>query len=163
MALCTFGAVVILLLSVVYIRFPRSYVDYIARASEAYNIEVSLIRAVIKAESGFDSNAISHAGAIGLMQIMPLTGEYIARLKNIPFDIDMLKDPQTNIDFGVFYLARLIRRFGNTQEAIAAYNAGEGNVAIWRANDITEIPFKETRNYVRRVNFNNRIYSLLRV
>ena len=159
--LCFVGAVLILSTSFIYVRFPRKYCDIIALASAEHNIEPSLIRAVIFAESGFDSNAVSRAGAVGLMQIMPATAEYIARQRGIEFSQNMLLGPATNIDFGAYYLARLLRRFGNQREALAAYNAGEGNVSNWRALDLERIPFRETRNYVVRVGWAQRVYRFL--
>jgi len=132
-------------------------------ASETHNIEPSLIYAVILSESGFDRYAVSSAGAMGLMQIMPSTAEYIARERGIEFSEEMLFDPAINIDFGTYYLARMFRRFGNQKEALAAYNAGEGNVSAWRASDLDRIPFRETRDYVRRVTFARRIYRFLGV
>jgi len=147
----------------VHFRFPKRYCDIIAAASEVHNVEPALIYAVILSESGFDRYAVSSAGAVGLMQIMPSTAEYIARERGIEFSEEMLFDPAINIDFGTYYLNRMFKRFGNQKEALAAYNAGEGNVSAWRALDLERIPFQETRNYVRRVAFARKVYLFLGV
>jgi len=162
-ALCIIGAILIGTISFTYLRFPRRYSDIVLQASLTHGIEPALIYAVILSESGFDRYAVSHAGAVGLMQIMPSTAEFIARQRGIEFNKEMLFDPATNIDFGTYYLARMYKRFGNMREAIAAYNAGEGNVSAWRASDLNRIPFTETRNYVRRVRFATRVYKFLGV
>jgi len=162
-SVCIVCALLIGVLVFVHFRFPKRYCDIITMASETHNIEPSLIYAVILSESGFDRYAVSSAGAMGLMQIMPSTAEYIARERGIEFSEEMLFDPAINIDFGTYYLARMFRRFGNQKEALAAYNAGEGNVSAWRASDLDRIPFRETRDYVRRVTFARRIYRFLGV
>ena len=93
------------------------------------------------------------------MQILPATAEEIAAkldLKN--YD---LKNPQTNIRFGTFYLSELIKNFGDIDAALAAYNAGPTNVRAWLKEDesLKKIPFKETREYVKKVRKNLKIYS----
>jgi len=143
----------------VIVRFPKRFNDIVQEASVRHGVDPALIHAVILAESSYDPNAVSSAGAVGLMQIMPRTAEYVAGLMSIEFNPDLLFDPYYNINLGTFYLARLMRRFDLTN-AIAAYNAGEGNVAIWIARDISPIPFPETRTYVRRVMFYKRVYRM---
>ena len=109
---------------------------------------------------------------MGLMQIMPETGEWIAGKIGIEdFNAEMLEDPEVNIEMGVWYLDYLAERFdGETDTVIAAYNAGHGNVEKW-LNDgqysadgrtLAEIPFEETRNYVKKVNRAYEIYSKIR-
>ena len=112
----------------------------IHKAAQKYNLPPALIKAVIKAESNFDANAVSSAGAQGLMQLMPATAEELG-VKN-SFDIEQ------NIDGGSHYLRKMLDQFGgNTKLALAAYNAGPGTVEKFKGN----VPYTETRNYVKRV------------
>ena len=105
-----------------------------------YDLEEQLLRAVIKAESDFDRNAISHKGAMGLMQLMPETGKQ--------YGVEDFFDPKQNIRAGAQHLRKLIDRyFGDYELALAAYNAGE--TAVDRHDGIP--PYKETRNYVRKI------------
>jgi hypothetical protein len=112
----------------------------INRASRKYDLPSKLIRGVIKAESNFQVRAESSAGALGLMQLMPLTAEELGVTD--PFDIDQ------NIDGGSRYLKNMLERFGNdTRKALAAYNAGPGTVERYDG----DVPYKETRQYVEKV------------
>lgn len=113
--------------------------DSILRASERYQIPPSFLRAVMKAESNFDPHAVSRAGAKGLMQLMPATAEELG--VSDPFDIDQ------NIEGGARYLKSMLNRFKSIPLALAAYNAGPGNVEKYG-----EIPpFKETKEYVNKI------------
>jgi soluble lytic murein transglycosylase-like protein len=117
-----------------------AYNRIINRKSDKYGIEPSLIKAVIQVESSWNSKAVSHAGAMGLMQIMPTTAKDM-NIRN-PFN------PEDNIDGGARYLRYLLDKFnGNLIHAIAAYNAGPTRVARHRGIP----PIKETRQYVKRV------------
>jgi soluble lytic murein transglycosylase-like protein len=117
-----------------------SYDDLIVTASGRYNIDAHLIRAVIKAESDFNSTARSHKGAMGLMQLMPET----ARLHNV----SDAYDPSENVEGGVRHLRMLLDRYqGDVELSLAAYNAG--SAAVEKHGGIP--PFVETRDYVRRV------------
>jgi soluble lytic murein transglycosylase-like protein len=122
----------------------------LSAASQAYGVDYHLLKAVVAAESAFNSKAVSPKGAVGLMQVMPTT----ARRYGVQADrgasvTAKLTDPDLNIQTGTRYLADLLRLFGGqTELALAAYNAGEGAVA--RAGN--RIPdYKETQSYVQRV------------
>ena len=138
--------------------YPLKYKDLVFEYSELYNLDKALIFSVIKVESGFNDNAESKAGALGLMQITPKTAEYIASLQGVSeYDI---KDTRTNIRFGCFYLNYLLKRFKNCETALVAYNAGEGNVSLWLNNPeysenkitLKFIPFPESREYIKKIN-----------
>jgi soluble lytic murein transglycosylase len=118
----------------------RELEPVIRRHSSQHQLHPALIRAVIKAESNFDPRAVSRAGAIGLMQLMPQTA--------VRMDVRDLYDPEENVAGGTKYLRQLLDRFhGNLPLALAAYNAGENVVERYQALP----PIDETRQYVRKV------------
>ena len=140
---------------------PLRHEDVIRQQARDKNLDPSLIAGVIYVESRFRDQT-SHAGAKGLMQLMPATADYIARKSGgTAFVQGDLADPQINIAYGSWYLRYLLQRYhGNVALALAAYNAGEGKVDAWwqQAADRGEqfrvadhIPFPETREYVRDV------------
>jgi soluble lytic murein transglycosylase len=106
---------------------------------------------VIYQESKFKADARSGSGAIGLMQLLPDTAQGIAvHTGGTRFRVDDLYDPEINVRYGAWYLRHLMRKYGNEQTALAAYNAGQDNVDRWRRRG-SGIPFSETRAYVDRV------------
>jgi soluble lytic murein transglycosylase len=139
---------------------PLRHEDIIVQQAREKKVPADLIAGVIYAESRF-SDQTSHAGARGLMQITPDTAETIATSTGgVNFRQEDLADPQVNISYGTWYLRNLLDRYGeNVVLALAAYNAGQGNVDGWiseaRAKGepltIEAIPFAETRGYVRSV------------
>lgn len=148
--------------------YPQKYYKDVARTCETYGLDKSIIFAIIKAESGFNKNAVSKAGAIGLMQLMPTTAESIAKEAGIEnFDEQMLYDSKINIMLGVCYYKKMLERFKDHSTALAAYNAGEGNVRAWLKDKkyscdgvtLHTIPFKETDKYVEKVNSNQKVYK----
>jgi hypothetical protein len=120
---------------------------HMRESAQAYNLDFELLQALIATESGFDTNAVSPKGAVGLMQLMPPTAQRYGVSGDAKTPIEKkLTDPKTNIRAGSRYLRDLINMFpGNLELALAAYNAGEGAVQRY-GNKIP--PFKETQNYV---------------
>ena len=147
--------------------YPKKYEEYVYKYAQEYDIDENLIYAVIKAESNFDETAVSAKNAKGLMQLMYDTAVDIAG--TIEINEERLLEPEININLGTKYLSMLISKYGNIEVAIAAYNAGSGNVDNWIANevikadgtDIENVPFKETNNYVRKILRDYRIYCNL--
>ena len=129
------------------------------RAARRYGVPLSLVMGVMRQESAFSSKAESSAGALGLMQIMPLTGQYLARVPmSEPWDPAILLEPSVNVMLGVKYLSELQNRFGDLELVLAAYNAGPSAVQRWlnrRPEDLAAfveaIPYDETRDYVVKV------------
>jgi len=152
-------------------KYPLEYQKEISRYAEEYGLDPYLVCAVIWTESKFDPDAYSQRGAIGLMQIMPETGEWIAgKLDIADFETKMLYDPQINIRFGCWYLGYLSERFdGDVTKICAGYNAGPNKVDQWledpaySSDGITLdlIPYEETKNYVEREQSSYEIYKVL--
>lgn len=119
---------------------PQNLDDLFQKASDTYHVPVELLKAVAKAESNFNPIAESHAGARGIMQLMPDTAKSLGVTDSF--------DPEQNIMGGAKYLSQQLERYdGNTTLALAAYNAGPGNVAKYDGVP----PFKETQNYITKV------------
>lgn len=141
--------------------YPFPYQQMIEGYAKANGVDSALVASVIMNESRFKPDAKSDTGALGLMQIMPSTAEWIAQqMGEREFDRAKLLEPETNIRFGTWYLAELHHEFsGNDVLMLAAYNAGRGNVHDWMAQNnwtaafhsINAIPFAETRTYVLNV------------
>lgn len=141
-------------------QLPVPFSNEIEVYSEMYGLDPYLVAAIIKIESGFDKDIVSSMGAVGLMQIMPSTGEWIARQLNIEgFSAEMLKNEDVNIEMGCWYLNYLRSQLKHTNEMLAAYNGGIGNVFKWLKDPkyskdgevIHTIPFKETVSYIEKV------------
>ncbi|MCD8390280.1 MAG: lytic transglycosylase domain-containing protein [Firmicutes bacterium] len=137
--------------------YPVAYSEYIIKYADEYELDIFLVMGVIKQESNFVPDAESDY-ACGLMQLTEETAAWNAEQMGLN-DYDY-KDPETNIRIGCHYLRYLIDHYQNTDTALAAYNAGMGNVSEWLANPdyssdgvtLDEIPFSETRHYVKKVN-----------
>ncbi|MFH1464007.1 MAG: transglycosylase SLT domain-containing protein [Pseudomonadota bacterium] len=142
--------------------FPAAFPEHVWRWSRAHRVDPLLTLGVMRQESAYKSWAVSSANAVGLLQILPVTGALVARDQGLDrFSPRDLLEPATSIRYGTWYLSRLLVRFhGRVPLAVAAYNAGPGAVGGWLAarpegeevDDFVElIPVDETRNYVRRV------------
>lgn len=135
--------------------YPRPYRGIV----EGSGLDEALVYAVMKAESGFREDAESRAGAVGIMQLMPATAEFVCMMNGRTFEPWRLKEGAYNAELGCLYLKYLFGRFGADGTVLAAYNAGEGTVSEW-LNDglysedgrtLQAIPYPETARYVKKV------------
>lgn len=140
--------------------YPKKYSDYVELYAEQYDVPPHVLYAVIKTESGFDSAAVSNKGAVGLMQFMPDTFDWITNEMLFEHLEDGMRyDPETSVRYGAYLLSHLYKRYGDWSVAFAAYNAGIGTVDGWLEDPecadgeggLKSIPYKETRNYVKKV------------
>ncbi len=146
--------------------YPLDYQDVVTAYAHEAELPISLVNAVICCESRFRPGAVSSAGACGLMQLTPSTFRELVSELCLPPNSDLF-DPATNIRCGTYYLQKLIKLFPEPSTALAAYNAGIGNVSEWLADPkysrdgrtLHTIPFAETRKYVKRVLFAQKIYE----
>lgn len=152
--------------------FPVPYPVQVLENSAQYDLPPHLVYAMIREESRFDLNAVSRVGALGLMQLMPATGKYVARELEIPeWGEEFLLEPEINLAFGIWYASSLMDVSQNDPvRMLAAYNAGQANAKRWfekRSDDsstidvVDGIDFKETRSYVHRVVESANIYHSL--
>ena len=148
--------------------FPLKYEGYIEKYSEEYGLDKYLVMGVINAESSFDHRA--HSGiARGLMQLTGDTAKWIADKLDLNYYEDIEENPEMNIQMGCYYLSYLIGQYQNIDTALAAYNAGMGNVSSWLKNPdysgdgitLDDIPYTETKKYVSRVKKLEQIYKKL--
>ncbi|MFD1956564.1 lytic transglycosylase domain-containing protein [Paenibacillus thailandensis] len=142
--------------------YPIKYMDDIRASSEAYDLEPQLVAAIIRTETNYSLGKVSSKGALGLMQIMPDTAKWVseqAGFRNVTEEA-LLKRADVSIEVGSWYLKSLHKQFDeNSIAAVAAYNAGPGNVKKWlesgqwngELKTADRIPFGETRHYVQRV------------
>ena len=153
---CAFG---LLFIGFIGLRslFPLDYREEIMEWSAAYDLEPAWVASVIRSESRFRPDAVSPAGAIGLMQILPETGEWIAQqLQFIDYSTPLLNDVSLNIAFGTWYLRHLLNRFSSIDVALMAYNAGPTHAERWEGN--LDLAFPETRQYIRRIHLSLPVY-----
>lgn len=155
---------------VAYALYPYPYRNAVRAAAAAHGLDPRLLLAVMRSESRFRPEAVSAAGAVGLMQITPTTAAWIERRRGHRGAAPALTDPAHNIATGAWYLAYLLRRFsGRTPAALAAYNAGVTPVRAWlrggvwdgTAGEAHAIPYPETRVFVQRVVASYAVYRLL--
>ena len=151
--------------------YKKEYNEYVEQYSKKYGVDENLIYSIIKNESKYDANAVSSSEAKGLMQIMDNTVKDIANgIEELEYNTIDIFDPETNIHLGTNYIAELLNKYNSVVPiAIAAYNAGIGNVDKWIENGIIQedgsnienIPFKETNIYVRKVLRDYKIFGEL--
>lgn len=148
--------------------YPIRYTNTIGSVSRRYGLDPFLVAAVARTESNFNPAAVSRVGAVGIMQIMPDTAKWIAQLNSWKGDKrPVLTDSADNLELGACYLEYLILRFGgDINSALAAYNAGPNPVDSWLSKagsktslGMSDIPFKETRDFVGRVERYRDIFS----
>ena len=165
--ICCTAAALLIVFGFVYGRqvmkkrqYALKYEDIIRAESELNDLDTYFVSALIYTESSFRPEARSAAGAVGLMQIMPKTGEWLAEMEGIDFSEEWLTVPEYNIHLGCAYLKYLFERFPGCEEVLAAYNAGPNRVYEWIDDglvlagtgrlDVSRIPFGETKNYVNK-------------
>ncbi len=136
--------------------YPLEHTQLIADSAARHELIPYLVAALIEAESDWRTDVVSSAGAVGLMQVLPETAEELRNEQLVDAQLvsGSLSDPAVNIEYGAAYLRLLVERYHEIETALAAYNAGMGNVDEWvdEGVDIREtIEFPETRHYVVRV------------
>lgn len=151
--------------------YPLEHFEQIKKYSRENGLRTEFVYAVIHAESRFDHEAVSNKGATGLMQLLKITAEWGASELQIDgFEYGDVLDPDINIRIGCWYLQKLLKQYdGSEFLTLAAYNAGSGNVSGWIQNGkispgedkIENIPFPETRNYIKKVRRNEMIYKAI--
>lgn len=159
---------VLIFLAMIFTAFALSFRRPCRKTVQKYALDPPLAFSVIKAESGFSENAVSDAGAVGLMQLMPSTAKFVCDRNDIPFEAERLKDGDYNAMLGCIYLNYLLSRFSDKETALAAYNAGEGTVSSWLKNSaysddgihLKYVPYAETRNYIKKVLKYQKIYAI---
>ncbi len=148
--------------------FVKEYGEEIGDCSETYDVSEDLICGVIWTESHFDPTAVSSAGSCGLMQLKPSTFAEMRSRMELTTDASVFS-PEENIRCGTFYLRYLYDMFGDWDTALAAYNAGLGNVSKWLQDPaysedgktLSAIPFPETEQYLKKVHFAEKLYNYL--
>ena len=150
--------------------YPKAFSEHVSQFAEDYGVPESLAYSIIRAESSFYPSAVSPVGAVGLMQLMPATATFLHKGKSGKIGTAQLTNPELNIDLGIRHIQELIKRYdGNLVLAIAAYNSGSTPVDRWRKSFpalksdefIENIPYPETREYVKKVLTSMEIYKSL--
>jgi len=149
--------------------YPLPYLPLVSRAATRNKVDPMLVAGIMRQESAFASEAVSYAGAVGLMQVLPKTAPHLARRMKLRYTRARLFDPEYNLDLGTLYLNDLLTQFGSPEAALAAYNAGEDRVIAWQGERkysetpefVESIPFSQTRDYVQIVLRNAAMYRLL--
>lgn len=148
--------------------YPIRYQVPVEKYAEEYSLDKYLVYAVIKVESNFDENAVSAAGAKGLMQLMDKTAEDCNQKAGFDYSVsEDIYTPECNIRLGCYYLRQLMDTYENMELAIIAYNGGTGNVNKWLKDEklsdgeggLSDIPYSETKEYVEKVTKVYKIYN----
>jgi soluble lytic murein transglycosylase len=149
--------------------YPLPYEAALRREAAKNDFDPMFAAGLIRQESTFQADAVSHANAIGLMQVLPKTGKLLAKQLRVRYTKDKLFEPDYNIELGMVYIASLVRQTGAFEYAAAAYNAGEDRIAAWKGERnyeeipelVESIPFTETREYVQVVLRNTEVYRMI--
>ena len=149
--------------------FPLPYEAALRREAAKNDFDPMFAAGLIRQESTFQADAVSHKDAIGLMQVLPKTGKLLAKQIKVRYAKNRLFEPDYNIELGMVYIANLVRLTGAPEYAAAAYNAGEDRIAAWKAERnyeeipevVESIPFTETREYVQIVLRNTQVYRMI--
>jgi soluble lytic murein transglycosylase len=149
--------------------YPLPYEASLRREAARNDFDPMIAAGLIRQESTFQADAVSHANAIGLMQVLPKTGKLLAKQLKVRYVKTKLFDPEYNLELGMLYIAGLQRATGAPEYALAAFNAGEDRIAAWRAERnyeeipelVESIPFTETRDYVQIVLRNAEVYRMI--
>lgn len=149
--------------------YPLPYEAALRREAARNNFDPMLAAGLIRQESTFQADAISRANAVGLMQVLPKTGKLLARQLRVRYAKTKLTDPDYNLELGMLYISGLLRDNGEPEYALAAFNAGEDRIALWRSERkydevpelVESIPFSETREYVQVVLRNAEMYRAI--
>ena len=147
--------------------YPVRFKEEIYAAALEYDVSPALIASVANVESGYKVDSVSNSGAVGVMQLMPSTAEWLCQKIGLIYDEEKLVETEYNIRLGGYYLSYLLKQFSNQNTALCAYNAGPNKVREWLGDrnysvdgeNLTKIPFQETESYVIKVNKNLRQYS----
>ncbi|MGA2482903.1 MAG: transglycosylase SLT domain-containing protein [Candidatus Acidiferrales bacterium] len=149
--------------------FPLPYESALRDAAEKNGVDAMLAAGLMRQESTFQPDAVSKAGAVGLMQVLPKTGRLVSRQVHVRYARAKLNDPEYNLLLGMRYFADLLRTQGSPEAALGAFNAGEDRVASWQAERhydelpefVESIPFTETREYIQIVLRNAAVYRMI--
>ena len=159
--------------NIMKVLYPIEYENLVTLYSQEYQVDEYLVYAIIKAESNFEIDAVSSKGAKGLMQLMENTAKDVVKRVNIDISSEDLSEkllePDININLGTKYISILLQKYGNIPVALTAYNAGIGTVDNWiekgiikeNGEDIENVPYKETNQYVRKILGSYKIYQEL--
>jgi soluble lytic murein transglycosylase len=149
--------------------YPLPYEAALRREAAKNNFDPMLAAGLIRQESTFQADAVSPKNAVGLMQVLPKTGKLMARHLKVSYAKTKLFEPEFNLEVGMVYVANLLRSMGAPEYALAAFNAGEDRIALWRSERnyeeipelVESIPFTETRDYVQIVLRNAEVYRMI--
>ena len=149
--------------------YPLPYEGSLRRESGKNDLDPMVVAGLIRQESTFQADIVSHANAVGLMQLLPKTAKIMAKQKRLKYAKTKLFDPEFNIELGTYYFKGLVNLTGAPEYALAAYNAGEDRIALWKSERsyeeipelVESIPFSETRDYVQIVLRNAALYRMI--
>lgn len=149
--------------------YPLPYESSVRRESGKNELDPMIVAGLIRQESTFQADIVSHANAVGLMQLLPKTAKIMAKEKRVKYAKNKLFDPEYNIELGTYYFKGLVNLTGAPEYALAAYNAGEDRIALWKSERsyeeipelVESIPFSETRDYVQIVLRNAALYRMI--